>query len=329
MNTAAERIRIIIFGAGAIGGTLGGHLALSGTEVILIARSGHVNRINENGLRFITPSGTHLIKIPAVTSPGQINFLPGDIIFLCVKSQNTEEALYNLHSVVKDIPVFCFQNGVRNEEIASHFFSQVYGVMVRIGGEYIKDGEITVRRDPPGWVVIGRYPQGRDNRMEMVEKHLRQAGFMVRLSPNVMPYKWGKLVTNLGNAIGAITNSRWEETRRINLAVTEEARNILKLADVPWISQEQLAAEWKEIAKKPRKILTTESQSSTWQSLARKQGSVETEYLNGEIVRQAKLIGKEAPLNAALLKISQEMAAQQEIPGKYTTDELEKLLGIG
>ena len=135
-------------------------------------------------------------------------------------------------------------------------------------------------------------------------------------------------MSNLNNAIGAITNSRWEETRRINQAATEEGREILKLAGIPWISQEQLSAEWKEIAEKPRKVLTTESQSSTWQSLARQQGSVETEFLNGEIVRQASLLGREAPVNAALTRITQEMAANHEKPGKYKLEALEKLLGL-
>jgi 2-dehydropantoate 2-reductase len=327
VNDAKNR-RIIIYGAGAIGGTLGGHLALSGAEVILIGRTGHVNSINQKGLHFITPSGTHYLKVRAVTSPRQIDFKSNDAVFLCVKSQNTEEAMYDLHSVIPDVPVFCFQNGVRNEEIAARLFPRVYGVMVRIGGEYITDGEITVRRDPPGWVVIGRYPQGLDAELEIIGDRVRNAGFLVRLSSDVMPYKWGKLMTNLGNAIGAITNGRWEETRRINQAAMQEANIILAQANIPWVSQEKLSEEWHEIAEKPRKVLSTESQSSTWQSLARKQGSVETEFLNGEIVRQAKRLGKEAPINAALLQITQEMAAHHETPGKYTPGELEKLLGI-
>jgi 2-dehydropantoate 2-reductase len=164
--------------------------------------------------------------------------------------------------------------------------------------------------------------------LEAIGDQVRQAGFKVLLSEKVMPYKWGKLMANLNNAIGAITNSRWDETGLLHRAAVEEARDILKLAGIPWISQEQLAVEWKDLAEKPRKVLTTESQSSTWQSLARKQGSVETEFLNGEIVRQAKRIGKEAPINAGLMRITLEMAAKHETPGKYKPAELEKLLGI-
>ena len=320
-------MRVIIYGAGAIGGALGGHLSLAGTDVVFIGRAGHVRCINENGLRFITPSGTHILKVRAVTSPDRIEFSHEDLVFLCVKSQDTADAMNDLHSAARDVPVFCFQNGIRNEETTSGYFPRVYGVMVRIGGEYIRDGEITVRRDPPGWVVLGRYPEGLDDLAERAAEMLTRAGFHVLLSPHVMRYKWGKLMTNLGNAVDAITNSYWNDLRPIMQAAQEEARGILSRAGITWISQEQLGTEWPVLNEKPRKSISTESQSSTWQSLARKQGSVETEYLNGEIVRLAHQYGMEAPVNAALVEITREMAEKHEPPGKYTPAELRKILG--
>lgn len=69
-------MRTIIYGAGGIGGGIGGHLALAGYDVILISRSGHAKAINEQGLKLITPDGTHIIRAPAVTSPDQITFKP-------------------------------------------------------------------------------------------------------------------------------------------------------------------------------------------------------------------------------------------------------------
>ena len=321
--------RIIIYGAGAIGGALGGHLALAGAEVALIGRAGHINKIRDHGLRFITPSGTHILKLRAFTSPAEIDFKSDDIVFLTMKSQNTEAALCDLQNIVKDIPIFCFQNGVRNEEIAAKYFPRVYAVMVRIGGEYVTDGEITVRRDPPGWLVMSRYPDGIDALVESVSGIVRQAGFHVLIRPNAMPYKWGKLMSNLANAIGAITNAKWNETRPIMQAAQEEARNILNLAGIHWISQEDLRKEWPDLDSPPKRSLTTESQSSTWQSLARRQGTVETEFLNGEIVRLAKRLGKSASINEGLVRITEEMAAKRESPGKHTAKELTQMLGIG
>jgi 2-dehydropantoate 2-reductase len=321
-------MRYIIYGAGGIGSIMGGHLFCTGHEVVLIGRSGHVNAINKNGLRLITPTGTHVLKIPAVTSPEEIDFRPDDVVFLCMKGQDTEAALQDLKGVIDDIPVFCFQNGVRNEEIAAEYFTRVYGVMVRVGAEYLTDGEVIARRDPPGWYIIGRYPEGTDELAETVADALRTAGYFVRTADDVMPYKWGKLMANTGNAVGAITSGSWRDMMPIFRAVGEEAAKVVEKAGIKWISQEQVARDWPEITAPLRGQLNTEAQSSTWQSLARHQGSVETDFLNGEIVRVAKRLGLEAPLNEKLVEITREMAADHEPPGKYTLAQLSEILGL-
>jgi 2-dehydropantoate 2-reductase len=321
-------MRLIIYGAGGIGCVMGGHLYLKGQEVVLIGRPGHVNAINEKGLKFITPMGTHMLSIPAVTGPEQIEFGPDDAVCLTMKGQNTEGAMKDLKAVVDDIPVFCFQNGVRNEEIVSGYFPRVYGAMVRVGSVYLEDGEIIARRDPPGWFIIGRYPTGKDEVAEKVAEHLRTASFYVRTSEDAMPYKWGKLLGNLGNAIGAITNARWGEMGHVMQAAQKELTDLLAEADIHWISQEQVSQEWPEISEPLRGSISSEAQSSTWQSLAREQGTVETDFLNGEVVRLAGRLGKQAPINETLMRISKEMAANREHPGKYTADQLSSLLGL-
>ncbi len=322
-------MRFLIYGAGAIGGVVGGHLARAGHEVVLIGRSGHVAAIRQHGLRFVTPTGTHILRLPAFTHPRQIDLRPDDVVLLCVKSQNTEEALSALRAVTEDVPIFCFQNGVRNEEIAARLFQRVYGVMVRVGGVYLTDGEVIARRDPPGWLIMGRYPQGTDTLVETVAASLRKAGFSVLVTPDVMPYKWGKLLGNLANAIGAITNARGEENQQIAEAARQEAQELLRRAGIRWVSAQELSREWPEINKTPRRVLEVEAQSSTWQSLARRQGTVETEFLNGEIVRLARRLDADAPINEALARIAQEMAANREPPGKYTLAQLRARLGLG
>ncbi len=321
-------MRYVIYGAGGVGSIMGGHLARTGHDVILIGRPGHVSVINNNGLRLITPTGTYVLRIPAVTNPSQIDFATGDVIFLCMKGQDTELALKDLKKVSEDIPVFCFQNGVRNEEIAIRYFSGVYGVMVRVGAVYLTDGEVIARRDPPGWYIIGRYPEGTDELTETVAEELRTAGYLIRTTADVMPYKWGKLMGNLRNAIGAIANGDRESMQLIYNAVFQEAQAIVQKAGIKWISQEQVTRDWPEIMAPLHRQLNTEAQSSTWQSLARHQGSVETEFLNGEIVRVAKKLGFQAPINEKLMEISQEMAENHELPGKYTPARLSEILEL-
>ncbi len=321
-------MRYIIYGAGGIGSIMGGHLARTGHDVVLIGRTGHVNAINHHGLRLITPTETFVLRVPAVTGPDKVVFTPDDIVCLCMKGQDTEPALKDLKKRIKDVPIICFQNGVRNEEIVSRYFPRVYGAMVRVGAVYLTDGEVVCRRDPPGWYIIGRYPTGTDALLEAVAGELRSAGYLIKTTDDVMPYKWGKLVSNLSNAIDAITGAGWGAESDIDEAVCQEAGSALAKAGVRWISQAQVIEDWPE-TKNVRAQFHTVAQSSTWQSLARRKGSVEVEFLNGEIVRLAKSVGLEAPLNEKLVLITQEMASHHEPPGKYTPEQLNNLLGIG
>ncbi len=321
-------MRVIIYGAGAVGGVVGGHLASTGCDVVFIGRPGHMNVIRQNGLRLITPTGTKILHLEAVTSPDEVDFGQDDVVFLCVKGQNTEEALNDLHKVTQDVPIFCFQNGIRNEETVSHYFTRVYGVSVSTMATFLKDGEVLARRDPPGWLVLGCYPTGIDELVEAAAANLRNAGFLVKVTTDVMPYKWGKLMFNLANSATAITNVRGGDSDRIVAAAREEAQGILAKAGIPWVSDEELTREWPECNIKPRSVLPDDSAGSTWQSLTRRQGTVETEFLNGEIVRVAKRLGTRAPLNEKLLRICQEMASRRELPGKYTPAELSRLLEL-
>ena len=174
IKPVTDKLRIVIYGAGAIGGVLGGLLAFSGTPVIMIGRTNNVDAIRKNGLKLFTTAGTHLVQLPAVTAPGKIGFNPTDVVFLCVKGQDTDSAVRELSAVVQDVPVFCFQNGVRNEEIVNKYYPRVYGVMVKAGAVFIRDGEVESRSNPPGRLVIGRYPEGTDALVESVAVRLRR-----------------------------------------------------------------------------------------------------------------------------------------------------------
>ena len=103
-------MRIIIYGAGGIGCVVGGRMALTGQKVILVGRPGHIQAINNNGLKLETTHGIHNLKLPAFISPKQVNFMPDDVVFLSVKGPSTEEAIRDLRAVVQDVPIFCFQN---------------------------------------------------------------------------------------------------------------------------------------------------------------------------------------------------------------------------
>ena len=322
-------MRTIIYGAGGIGSVVGGHLARTGHEVILIGRPGHVDAINKNGLKLITPVGTHILRIPAVTSPDQIDFKPDDVIFFTMKSQNTEDALNTLKKCVDQIPVFCLQNGVRNEEMAAQLFEDVYGSTVRIGAVYMNSGEVIAHNHPAGWLIMGRYPKGTDTIVEKTAAQLRKADIYVMVTPDVMRYKWSKLMRNIRSAVGAITDAGHADCKELNELVRREAHDLLVEAGITYVTDAQIAEEWPEFNNKPPKFAGGgEPQNSTWQSLARKVGSVENEFFNGEIARLAKKLGRKAPINEGINRIIQDMAAKRETPGRYTITDLKRILRL-
>jgi 2-dehydropantoate 2-reductase len=205
---------------------------------------------------------------------------------------------------------------------------RVYGVMVRIGGTHLRPGEIIARRDPPGALALGCFPRGVDELCESVAEALRSVDFAVLVVPDVMRYKWGKLMGNLGNAVPAITNSQDETTRRIADAARAEASELLLQAGVEWMPQDQLRREWPGLERPIRGRAEAEGYSSTWQSLARQSGAAEAEYLNGEIARLGERLGADAPINRTLAEIVMDMAARREPPGRHTPSELCQLLGL-
>src|SRR5262245_32298862 len=114
-------MRFIIHGAGAVGSLIGGMLAGHNAEVVLVARAAHVAALNKNGLLIKSPKGDRQVKdLRAVVSHAEIRRQSDDIILLCVKTQQTHASVQLLREYYpEDTPIFCVQNGVRNEELAA------------------------------------------------------------------------------------------------------------------------------------------------------------------------------------------------------------------
>ena len=114
-------MRFIVYGAGAIGGTLGARLAQAGEEVVLIARGAQLEALRASGLRLVTPDAVTQQQLPVVGHPGEIAFRAGDVVLLTTKTQDTDAALRDLllATAGADIPVVCAQNGVENERIGA------------------------------------------------------------------------------------------------------------------------------------------------------------------------------------------------------------------
>jgi 2-dehydropantoate 2-reductase len=108
-------VRFIVYGAGAIGSTIGGHLFRTSHDVNLVANPKHVDKIRESGLSLVTPDETYNLMIPAFKRAKELApFNDEDVVLLTAKSQHTLRCLGQLKNAgaARSLPIFCCQNSI-------------------------------------------------------------------------------------------------------------------------------------------------------------------------------------------------------------------------
>ena len=91
-------MKVCIYGAGAIGGHIGGHLARSGAEVSLIARGPHLDAIQRNGLRITGEDLDFTVKVQATDNPAELG--PQDYVFITLKSHQVDGVLEKMQPLL-------------------------------------------------------------------------------------------------------------------------------------------------------------------------------------------------------------------------------------
>jgi 2-dehydropantoate 2-reductase len=322
-------MRYLIFGAGAIGGIIGARLHRAGKDVVLIARGRHLEAIRQNGLRLETPEGTETLKIPAVAAPAEIRFREDDLVILGMKSQDTMAALEALRAAAGDsLPVVCTQNGVANERMALRRFENVYAMVVMLPATHLEPGIVQQNSAPtPGILDAGRYPQGTDPLIETVCADLRDAGFSAQPDPGVMRQKYAKLLLNLGNAFQAVCGNE-ADGRTLLRAAREEALACYRSAGIAFSSDEEFRTRRGDLIKVQPIGDGRRQGGSSWQSQTRGTGTIEADWLNGEICLLGRLHGVPTPVNRQLQTTANRAARERLVPGTITVEDLKRELGL-
>ncbi len=316
-------MRFVIYGAGGIGGTIGARLFQQGEAVALIARGAHLDAVREHGIELIAPDGEHRLTIPAYGHAAEVDWREDDVVLLCVKSQQTSAALADLRNAAGDaVPVICAQNGVANEPTALRCFERVYAMVVNLPAAHLAPGVVITHAHAPGGVLdLGRYPSGADALCEQVASALTRAGFSARPDPLVMRQKYAKLLANLNNALQAATNMA-EGSADIARALRDEALACYAAAGIDAASADEVKARRADGLRYVQIEGHTRHGGSTWQSLARGTGDVETDFLNGEIVWLGRRYGVATPVNRVLQRIGNDLARRKSPPGSLTVADV-------
>jgi 2-dehydropantoate 2-reductase len=321
-------MRFVVFGAGAIGGATGARLFQKGYDVTLVARGAHGEALRAGGLVLEAPDETVTLPIPTETDPARLEWTDDAVVLLAVKGQHTEEALTQLAAAPPATPVVCMQNGVENERRAVRRFANTYGMCVMCPATQLRPGVVQVHSAPvTGMLDLGRYPAGLDEAGQAIADAIDTTTFLSVARPDIMRWKYRKLLMNLANAVEALCGP---EGRFSPLAkeAQREGKDALAATGIEVASAE----EDRERRADHLQLATTTSGDwrggSSWQSLARGAGSIEAPFLNGEIVLLGALHGVATPVNALLQRLAVRAAAAGAPPGSWRIEDLSALAGV-
>ncbi|HVC84375.1 MAG TPA: 2-dehydropantoate 2-reductase [Solirubrobacteraceae bacterium] len=309
--------RFIVYGAGAIGGAIGSRLFEHGHDVVLIARGPHREAIARVGLRFECPDGVLVQPIEVVAHPAEIAWRDDDVVLLTVKGQDTVAALAALEAGAgPDVAVACAQNGVENERATLRRFAHTYSVVVQLPATHLEPGVVVAHSAPvTGALDIGRYPDGLDDRAQAIAAVFSDSGFAAQPRADISRWKYAKFLRNVPNAVDALFDRG--EAPEVERRAVAEAVAALDAAGIAYVGD----AEYDE---RHRRLITTRpvpgharGGGSSWQSLARASGVIETDHLNGEVVLLGRLHGVPTPVNELLQRLAGADARAGVRPGGH------------
>jgi len=317
-------VRFIVFGAGAIGGATGARLHQAGFDVTLIARGAHFRAIERDGLTIEDPDHTAVLRIAVAQTPRDVDWSGDEIVLLATKSQDSEAALRALAPVAgPETAIVCLQNGVENERVALRRFANVYGAVVMVPTAHLEPGSVQAfGAKLTGVIDLGRYPSGVDDRCVAIVDALTASQFISVARADVMRLKYAKLIVNLANAVDAMCGHGAASEQLIARA-RDEGREVLRAARIEFVAGEveDVRGRWERLG--VRDIAGRErSGSSTRQSLARETGTVESDYLNGEIVLLGRRLGIPTPVNQLVQASINRLAAERAEPGSVPAEDL-------
>jgi hypothetical protein len=178
-----------------------------------------------------------------------------------------------------------------------------------------------------GLLDLGRYPAGTDEVDRAVAEALSASTFRSVPREDVMAWKHAKLLMNLGNAVQAVCGLDPEGDGLARRA-RQEGRAVLEAAGIPVTPPEVERARRAELGVN-RVAGGWARGGSSWQSLRRGAGTIEADYLNGEIVLLGRLLGVATPVNAVLQRLADEAAATGAAPGTWSAAAVRDLVEEG
>jgi len=298
-------MRVLVMGAGAVGGYYGGVLARRGHDVVFVARGEHLAAMRERGLELRTDGQTYLLRpVRAVASPAEAGE-PVDLVLFTVKGYDAEAAAAALRPVVGPATaVLTLLNGVDSADQLSRALGaeHVLAGMTLILTNVVAPGVID-QTSPFRKITMGELTGGVTPRAEAVAAALRSAGVEVTLSADPMVGVWTKfimqaphatLTTACQSALGPIRET--PEGAALYLTLIREVVAVGRAAGVA------LPADAAEATMDLIRSLPATAMTSMQRDFERRRRT-ELEQLTGAVVRRGQALGVPTPAFAALYAV--------------------------
>lgn len=306
-------MKIAVMGAGALGGLFGARLAQVGHEVCLIARGAHLEALQRDGLRILSPKGdAHIKDIQATGNPHEVGFV--DVVFFMVKNRDVESAAEAIKPMLgPDTLVVTCQNGITAWERLGAIIGadRVVPGVARAPGEIAEPGVIR-HTAPLDILVFGEIDGSVSARCQQLCDALAEAGTTPQLTASILHELWSKfcgqstlasLTALTGLDIGPLRET--EASAELFRAAIREAHQVGK-AVVPDLRDDILEHNWNFIQRLPPTM-----HASMLDDLRRGK-PLEHEYLSGDVVRLGKEHGVPTPIHSVLYAALKPLADQLE-----------------
>ena len=297
-------MRIVIMGAGGLGGYFGARLAAAGNDVAFVARGAHLAAIKQNGLRVTSARGDlHLLDVVATDDPSTL--APADVVMIAVKLWDTETAAEAVKSLVRPgTAVVSFQNGVSKDAA----LTRILGREAVIGGV----GQIGVVIASPGVIAhtgtmakltFGELDNARSARVESLLATCTAAEIDAEIADDINLATWQKFAFLVGmsactasmrSTLGPIRAN--PQTRDFLRDVIGEVVAVGRALGIP------LAENFAEQRMAMIEALPPQMTASMQGDLARG-NRLEVPWLSGAVVEMGKQVGVSTPLNRAVFDI--------------------------
>ena len=323
---------LLIWGAGAIGGTIGAHLARAGEDVLLVdTQADHVAAMRADGLAIEGPIETFQVAVPAAT-PEQVTGQFSRIL-LCVKAHHTEAATRALlPHLAPGGYVASFQNGL-NELVIGQLAGaeNVVGAFINFGADYLSPGRILY--GGRGACVVGELNGRITPRVEALRGLLTRFEPEVIATGDIMGYLWGKLGYGALLFATALTDDSIADvlaTERFRPVLTAAAREAMAVAAAngitprgfngfdpaafaPGGSDGAVAAAMDAMVAFNRR--SAKSHSGIWRDLAVRKRRTEVDAQLGPVVAQGEAAGVATPVTRRLIALIHEVEEGRPLAG--------------